>query len=145
MKALCTVSRGAARACASVLAASSLAGCGGVTSPDLFVVSRSGKIAQARLELLVNDGGTVRCNGGPPRMLPADLLLEARDLVRVLAPDAKRGLTLASTGNAVLTYRLRDDDGHISFPDTAASSRPVLGRVAYFTRRAAQSACGLTR
>ena len=48
--------------CAGLLAGA-LAGCGlNVASPDLFVLTRTGQ--GGKLTLLVNDGGTVRCNGG---------------------------------------------------------------------------------
>jgi hypothetical protein len=37
--------------------------CGGVKAPDLFLVQRSGSVANARLTLLVDEEGGVRCNG----------------------------------------------------------------------------------
>jgi hypothetical protein len=127
------------------LAALALGGCGGVQSPDLFAVSRDGGIPGARLDLIVSDNGTMRCNGRAGRLMPNQLLLDAREVKRLLAPDAKRGLTIAQTGNAVLTYSVRDEDGHVSFPDTAAASRPGLARLALFTRQSAQQVCGLRR
>ncbi|HEU4703782.1 MAG TPA: hypothetical protein VFS37_14980, partial [Conexibacter sp.] len=54
---------------AGLVGAIVLAGCGAAT-PDVFLLTRSGSIPGARLTLLVNDGGTVRCNGGEPRQLP---------------------------------------------------------------------------
>jgi hypothetical protein len=125
--------------------ASALAGCGGVQSPDLFAVSRDGSIPGARLDLVVSDNGTVQCNGHASRLLPNELTLESREITRLMKPDAMRGLTIAHTGNAILTYRVRDADGHISFPDTAAGARPGLARLALFTRQAAQRVCGLAR
>lgn len=122
-----------------------LAGCGGVQSPDLFVVARDGSIPGARLDLIVSDDGSVRCNGHTKKLLPNELLLEARDVTRELKPDATRGLTLAHTGNAVLTYRVRDGDGHVTFPDTAAPGRPVLARLALLVRQTAKQVCGLAR
>lgn len=129
----------------ALLVAVVLGGCGGVQSPDLFAVARDGSIPGARLDLIVSDNGTVRCNSRPPRMLPNQLLLDAREVVRLLKPDAMRGLTIAHTGNAVLTYSVRDENGHVSFPDTAAASRPGLARLALFTRQTAKQVCGLSR
>jgi hypothetical protein len=129
----------------AVLLATALGGCGGVQSPDLFAVSRDGSIPGARLDLIVSDDGTVRCNGGAGRLLPNQLLLDAREVQRLLKPDATRGLTIAQTGNAVLTYSVRDEDGHASFPDTAAASRPGLAQLALFTRQTAKQVCGLER
>jgi hypothetical protein len=122
-----------------------LAGCGGVRSPDLFVVSREGSIPGARLELIVSDGGTLRCNGGSSRPLPDDLLLSARAVERDVQDAARRGVDLPAGPRSVLTYRLRDADGHVAFPDTAASGHPELARLAFFVRQAAQRACGLPR
>lgn len=122
-----------------------VAGCGGVQSPDLFAVSRSGTVPGARLGLVVSDGGTVRCDGSPPRRLPDDLLLSAREVARELKDDAVRGLDLPPRAGSVLLYRLRDADGHLAFPDTAAGSRPELARLTLFVRRAAQQVCGLAR
>ena len=47
---------------AVLLLAGLVAGCG-TPSPDLFVVDRSGPDRNANVELLVNDGGSVTCNG----------------------------------------------------------------------------------
>jgi len=132
-------------AAATIGAAALLSACGGVQSPDLFAVSRDGSIPGARLDLIVSDNGTVRCNGRTARMLPNQLLLDAREITRLLKPDAMHGLTLAQTGNAVLTYSVRDEDGKVSFPDTAAATRPGLARLALFTRQTAQQVCGLRR
>jgi hypothetical protein len=121
-----------------------LAGCG-AAYPDVLVVSRGGSLPAARLQLLVNDGGTVRCNGGRPRDLPARLLLDARDIARSLAEDAKRELVLPRRGNALLRFRLRTQDGSITFSDVDAVDRPELARVIAFTRATAQAVCGLPR
>jgi len=130
---------------ALLAAMAALSGCGGVQSPDLFAVSRDGSIPGARLDLIVSDNGTIRCNGRAARLLPNELLLDAREVARLLKPEAMRGLTLAHTGNAVLIYDVRDADGHVSFPDTAAPTHPALARLALFTRQAAKRACGLAR
>src|SRR4051794_18724205 len=67
---------------AAVLAVAALAaGCGG-RSADLFGVARAGSVPDARLRIVVNDGGTVSCDGGGDRRLPADLLVQARELQR---------------------------------------------------------------
>ena len=50
-------------ALAGVAAGLLLAGCGGVRAADLFLLQRSGNVAGAKLTLLVNEEGGVRCNG----------------------------------------------------------------------------------
>ena len=48
-----------------------------MASPDLFVLHRTGQ--GSTLTLLVNDSGTIRCNGGKPKSLSDALLLDRRD------------------------------------------------------------------
>jgi hypothetical protein len=121
-----------------------LAGCGfAVQSPDLFLVTRTGQ--GEKLTLLVNDGGTIRCNGRQ-RSLPDPLLLEARDLATTLGGDAKSGLRIASRPNTVFRYKISLQGGTISFPDTATAGGkfPALAQAELFTVEAAQQACGLS-
>jgi hypothetical protein len=121
-----------------------LAGCGlNVQSPDLFLLTRTGQ--GQKLTLLVNSGGTIRCNG-KERSLSDPLLLEARDLANLLDGDAKAGLRIASRPNSVFRYTISLQGGTISFPDTATAGGkfPALAQAELFTVRAAQQACGLS-
>jgi hypothetical protein len=121
-----------------------LAGCGlGVESPDLFLLTRTGQ--GGGLTLLVNDGGTISCNGKHPRPLSDPLLLRARDLASALDGDAKAKLRIASAPNTVYRYTIRLQNGTISFPDTATAGGryPRLAQAELFTLQAAQQACGL--
>jgi hypothetical protein len=115
-------------------------GCGfGVTSADLFVLRRTG---QGRaLTMLVNDGGTIRCNGGPARPIPDPLLLRARDLATKLDADAKAGLRLPPSANSVYSYSIRLPDGAISFADTDAVTHHELSGAELFAAQAAQGPC----
>src|SRR5438270_13753917 len=122
-----------------------LAACGlNVQAPDLFLLTRVGQ--GSRLMLLVNDAGTIRCNGAKPRPLSDPLLLRARDLAGALGGDAKEQLTIAPRANSVYRYTIRLQDGMISFPDTAAASGkyPHLAQAEQFTVQAAEQACRLS-
>jgi hypothetical protein len=126
-------------ACLTVLL---LAGCGlNVRSPDLFLLTRTG--AGARLRLLVNDGGTIRCNGGAARTLPDSLLLDARQLAGDLDKDVQNKLRPAGRAG-VYTFSVRLQDGTLTFPDTAASQHSELARAELFALQAAQGPCGLS-
>jgi hypothetical protein len=132
----------------SVAAASVVAlvvsACGlAVRSPDLFLLTRTGE--RGKLTLLVNDGGTIRCNGKQPRQLSDALLLQARDLASGLGGDAKQGLRVPSEPNSVYEYTIRLQGGTISFPDsaTAGGRYPRLAQAELFALQAAQQACGL--
>jgi hypothetical protein len=119
-----------------------VAGCGlQVSSPDLFVLERTGQ--GQRLSILVNDGGTIRCNGGKSKSLSDPLLLSARQLASDLDDDAKAKLTIPTGPRSVFRYTMRLQDGTISFPDTAAARRPELARAEQFALQAAQGPCGL--
>ncbi|MGN6189431.1 MAG: hypothetical protein ACTHOE_11060 [Conexibacter sp.] len=136
--------RRVAAALAVLAGAAALAGCG-AASPDVFLLTRSGSIPGARLTLLVNDGGTVRCNGGKPRQLPDKQLLAARRIAEDVSDDAKAGLTLPAPRGSVLRYRLRTQDGTVTFSDVDAGRRPELPPVIVFARTVAQDVCGLPR
>jgi hypothetical protein len=132
-------------AAASIAIATLLAGCGlSVQSADLFLLSRVG---QGRtLTLLVNDGGTIRCDGGRARPLADSLLLKARDLATSLDGDAKTHLRIAVPANSVFRYTIQLQGGTISFPDTADAGGkfPNLAQAELFAAQAAQQACGLS-
>jgi hypothetical protein len=136
-------SRSALAGLAAALALA-VAGCGAAT-PDLFVLTRSGAIPGARLTLLVNDGGTVRCNGGAPRSLTDPLLLDARDIQSSLSDDAKQDLVLPPPPIALLRFRFRSQDGTVTFSDVDAGRRKELAKVVAFSRTVAQQVCGLAR
>jgi len=121
-----------------------LAGCGAAT-PDVFLLTRSGSIPGARLTLLVNDAGTVRCNGGAPRALPGRRLLDARRIAEDLAEEAHDDLSLPAPRGSVLRYRLRTEEGTVTFSDEDAVRRPELAPVIVFARSVAQDVCGLAR
>lgn len=131
-------------ALAAVLAALALAGCG-AAYPDVFLLTRTGKLPGARLTLLVNDGGTVRCNGGAPRQLSARRLLDARRIAEDLAEQAHDDLTLPAPRRALLRYRLRTEEGTVTFSDVDAVGRPELAPVIVFARSVARDVCGLAR
>jgi hypothetical protein len=120
------------------------AGCG-AAYPDVFLLTRSGSLPGARLTLLVNDGGTVRCNGGAERQLPARRLLDARRIAEDLAEDAQRDLTLPPPHGSLLRFRVRTEDGTVTFSDIDAARRPELAPVVEFARIVAQDVCGLAR
>jgi hypothetical protein len=134
------------RAWARLAAASitvGLSACGlNVQSADLFVLTRTG--AGPRLTLLVNDAGTIRCNGAKAKPIPGSLLISARDLADDLGPDASAKLTIAPPPGTVFYYRIRLQQGTVSFPDRAAASRKPLREAEQFALQAAQQACGLS-
>jgi hypothetical protein len=133
----------AATTAAAAVVAITSAGCGlAVQSPDLFLLKRVG---QGRpLTLLVNDGGTIRCNGGRGKQLPDPLLLQARTLASDLNKDAKAGLRIRPTARSVASYTIKLQNGTISFPDTAAATHPELGRAELFALLVSQNPCGLS-
>lgn len=136
--------RGCVRATIAVLLLGSpaLAGCGlNVQSPDLFMLTREGQ--GQRLELLVSDGGTIRCDGRSPEPLSDHLLIQARALASDLDKDAKARLALPASQASVFTYAIKLQDGTISFPDTAAGKRHELSEAELFAVQASRAACGL--
>jgi hypothetical protein len=131
--------RAAGTACA-VVAAAGLAGCFGVQSPDLFLLTRTG---QGRpLTLIVNDSGTIRCDGGKAKPIRDTTLISARDLADDLAPDAGSKLRIPAAAGSVYYFRIKLQQGTVSFPDKAAAGRKPLAEAELFAAQAAQQECG---
>jgi outer membrane lipopolysaccharide assembly protein LptE/RlpB len=120
-----------------------LAGCGfDVQAADLFQVTRLGQ--GQKLTLLVNDGGTIACDGRKPKGLPDRLLLQARDLATSLNADVKAKLRFRASARSVFSYTVKVQNGTFTFPDTAAGSRKELAQLELFVVQAAADPCGIT-
>ena len=137
------MSRGPAVLAALVLAAPALAGCG-TPSPDLFEVERRGGDRNANVDVVVNDGGRVSCNGKDHR-LDADRLLRARQLLRDLEPQAELLLELPPGPRAQLRYTARMEAGTVSFADTSRGNPRSFLALAAFTKDVTEDVCGLDR
>jgi hypothetical protein len=138
-------SSGVRRPLALVLPAllcATLVACGGVASPDLFVVERSGG-PQGPLSAVVSEEGIVRCNRGAARRLSDPELIEARALQEELQAPASHHLSLAARGGSVYGYRVRDVNGSVSFADNSEGEPKVLSRLQLFTLQVLQRVCGL--
>lgn len=121
-----------------------LAGCG-ADYDDLFRVSRSGALPDARVEIVVNDGGTIVCDRGAERQLDSKLLLRGRDIVRALNDEGELGRVHPQPANAQLRFELRTLEGAVTFSDTDGARVPDLGRMVALVRELAQRECGLER
>jgi hypothetical protein len=127
-------------ALASVLAVL-LAGCFDVQSADLFLLTRTGQ--GHKLTLLVNDGGTIRCDGAKAKPISNTALITARDLSDNLATDAQDGLKIPNAPGSVYYFMIKLQQGTVSFPDRAAAGRQVLAQAELFAAQTAQQECGL--
>jgi hypothetical protein len=127
----------------ALIAASALAGCG-TPSPDLFEVRRSGADRNANVTMVVNDGGSVSCNG-VSHELDADRLLRARELARDLVPQAELNLELPKGPRAQLSYRVRLEAGMVAFSDTSRGNPKSFLQLAAFTKDVTERVCGLER
>ncbi len=127
-----------------LLLAALVTGCGfEVEEPDLFLVTRTGAAGQ-KLTLLVNDGGTIRCDGGKAKELSDPQLLQARDLATSLNSDVSAKLRFAPSARSVYSYTVNVANGTMSFPDTAASAHKELAQLELFVVQAAANPCGLS-
>jgi hypothetical protein len=131
------------RAVLVVAAAALLAGCGS-RPPDLFAVDRTGEGANARLRLVVNDGGSVTCNGHE-HPLDAPRLLRAREAARNLTEPAQLHLELPPGPGSILSYRVRLEPGTVAFSDTSAHLPPSFTAVEVLTKDIAEDVCGISR
>ena len=124
-----------------VLLCAALVACGGVASPDLFVVERSGG-SQGPLNVVVSEEGIVRCNRGAPHRLSDPALIEARALQEELQEPASHHLSLRARPGSVYGYRLRDVNGSVSFADNSTGGPKVLSRLQLFTLQVLARVCG---
>jgi hypothetical protein len=127
----------------SVCAGLALAGCG-TPGADLMVVSRSGSIPGADLEMRVIDDGQVICNG-KSHDLTSDELIDAREVVRELGKPASEGVNLPPGHPTILRFRITTEDGIVDFSDTSKGQPQVFYRAAQLIRTIAKGACGLER
>jgi hypothetical protein len=119
-------------------------GCG-QAAPDLFAVTRSGEQSNDDVTLVVNDGGTVRCDGGAPRQLGGDRLLRARELSRELTAAAELQLQLPPGRRPTLFYRVETEAGSVSFSDASSDRPAALNRLMGFVSDVAEDVCGIER
>ncbi len=124
-----------------VWAAMLMAGCGGVVSPDLFIVHRTGSSAGAKLTMLVNEEGVVHCNNGPPRHLDDAQIIEARTIQEDLEGAASQHESLPAQPGSVLSYYLRDANGNVRFSDNSLHQPKVMRKLAGFVLSVAQGVC----
>jgi hypothetical protein len=129
---------------ASVALALAAAGCG-ADYPDLMVIRRTGVLPDAEVTLLINDGGTVRCDRGEAHQMPPRPLLDAREIARELMEEAEEDLVLPRPAGAQLRFAIETQDGTVTFSDADGARRPLLGRLVLLTRTIAQDVCGLAR
>jgi hypothetical protein len=136
--------RGATATAVATSAALALAGCGGAYS-DLLAVERTGSLPDAQVSYVVNDGGTIRCDGGSEQQLPSKLLLESRDVVRALREQFEARTAYPRSPRALLRFRAETADGEMTFSDVDGARDPDLGRLVLLVRRTAQQMCGTDR
>ena len=123
-----------------VLAAAIATGCGlEVQGADLFLVTRTGE--GQKLTLLVNDDGTISCNGGKAKQLPDPMLLVARDESNSLNNDVKLRFAADASAQSVYSYTVKVPNGTFTFPDTAGSARKELAQLELFVVQAASGPC----
>jgi hypothetical protein len=131
-------------AAAVLLAALVVTGCG-AESADLFEVQRSGKDPNANVDMVVNDGGTVRCNKGKPKALEGKQLLDARELARDLEAQASLSIELPPAENSILRYVVRTPAGRVAFSDTSAGRPKAFDQLAAFSKDVIENTCGIER
>jgi hypothetical protein len=120
-----------------------ITGCGGIVSPDLFIVYRTGSAPGAKLTLLVNEEGVVHCNGGPPAHLSDSQIIEARTIQEDLQKPASAHVSLPTAPGSVLSYYVRDEAGSARFSDNSPGQPAVMHRLALFVLTVAQGVCRL--
>jgi hypothetical protein len=136
--------RRAAAAALAALAALAMGACGS-EARDLFLVTRSGDVAGARLTLRITDDGRVSCNGRPLVDVTSAQLIAARETERDLADPTKAHLRLAPGAQPVFSYRVRTEEGSAAWSDDSPRQPAVFFKLAKLTRDVAKGPCHLPR
>ncbi len=122
-------------------------GCGGVLSPDLFVVYRTGTTPGSRLTMLVTEEGVVECNPDrthpSPRHLSDSQIIEARTIQEDLHDPVSRHESFPAAPGSVLAYYVRDQDGSVRFADNSRGQPAVTRKLAFFVLKVARDVCRL--
>jgi hypothetical protein len=131
-----------------VCVVASASGCGGVLSPDLFIVYRSGANPGAKLTMLVNEEGGVQCNAdpahpGPSHKLSDPQVIEARTIQEDLEKPASEHRSFPAAPGSVLAYYVRDQNGSVRFADNSPGQPAVTRKLALFVLSVAQDVCHL--
>src|SRR5262249_18577307 len=103
----------------------------------------------ARLTLLVNEEGGVRCNGSARRdgrklKLSDAALVEARAIQEDLKDPASEHLSLPTRPGSVLSYFVRDANRYVRLSDNSAHQPKVFRQLGLFVLRTAQRVCSLS-
>ncbi len=141
---------GAAPLAVALAVAAMMAGCGdNIELPDLFVVQRTGGSPGEVLTEVVNEGGGVRCEEsparvlGPTRQLSDPQLIQARGVTEELQAPSAKHLSLPPRPGSVFSYYVRDPEGRVRFADNSAEEPSALRHLALFVLEVAQKVCGL--
>lgn len=129
--------------CAAI-GALTLLSCGGVKPGDLFILTRTGSTPQARLTMLLNEEGGVRCNGGSTLKVSDPQLVQARAIQEDLHDLASSHLALAARPGSVFSYSLRDPDGSVRFADNSLKQPRVLRNLQLFVLQVSQQVCHIS-
>jgi hypothetical protein len=119
-------------------------GCGeSVTLPDLFLVTRTGGTPDAKLTVLINEGGSVHCDGGPVHQLSDPQLIQARGVTEELNSPSAKHLSLPPRPGSVFSYYVRDAEGTVRFADNSAGAPAAFHHLALLVLEVQQRVCHL--
>ncbi len=128
----------------ALASATLIAGCGaGIKAPDLFIVERTGSVSGAKLTLLINEEGGLRCDGGRELKLSDPQIVQARAIQEELKNPAGEHVSLPARSGSVFGYRLRDENGSVAFADNSTGQPKVFRNLALFVLQVAQQNCKL--
>ncbi|GAC1317843.1 MAG: hypothetical protein NVSMB25_06290 [Thermoleophilaceae bacterium] len=125
----------------ALAATAALGSCGGSPGDLLALDIRGGPAGFRPESLVVAVDGRATCNRRATRQISSADLLDARSIVRDAAPIAggAQGFSAASPGGR--RYRLRTQDGTVSWNETSMRLPAVLPRAELFALRLGRSLC----
>jgi hypothetical protein len=137
---------------ATVTGAIAATGCNGPIPADLFLVQRAGSVPGAKLTLRLTDDGGAYCNAQKRRELSSAQLITALairgDLDGRRDEDvglAEKHINLKPGSISTYNYKVRSENGSVSFADTSPHQPQTFYKLAQLTREVATQVCHLPR
>ena len=121
------------------VAAALLAGCGG-SAGELITISTTGGGEPPQRVVVTGDGrGT--CDGENEKVLPSDLVIDARELERELESAAADRRSYTDGPRGARRYVVSTNDGLVTFVEGARSAPEAVGRAILLSQNLKRELC----
>jgi hypothetical protein len=116
-----------------------LTGCGG-SAGELITISTTGG-GEPPQRLVVTGDGRGTCDGTGEKVLPSDLVIDAREIERELKPAAADRESFTDGPRGARRYVVSTNDGLVTFVEGAQGAPPAIGRAILLRQNLKRELC----